>query len=191
MIRVKLIKVDTHMKFIPLILLSLLPYSLIAESGEWFVGLEAGATGATLSETESTENIERGYGVEYGAKVGLREGNGRIYLGVTSANDIGSTISSTINPYIALEGVSNEFKVISKSTAKFFFGARFGASIADGNTTSTTAGLAGLQTGLIFLLPADLEIELAYRHYWTFRNSETDFNAGAAYGGLNYKFGEY
>ena len=177
------------MKFITFLLLTLIPYSLTAESGEWFVGLDAGATGVEL--TDQTTETERAYGPEYGLKIGLREDNGRMYLGVTSSNDIGTVVSKTINPYIALEGISNEFKVISSSTAKFYFGARFGASIADVNTTSTTAGLVGLQSGLIFLLPADFEIELAYRHYWTFKSTETNFNAGAVYTGLNYKFGAY
>ena len=176
------------MKFFMFSLLALLPYSLIAESGEWFIGLDAGATGATLSEATSNERV---YGVEYGAKVGLREDNGRIYIGVTSASDISNTISNTVNPYIALDGLSNEFKIISKATAKFYFGARFGASIADVNGESMTAALVGLQSGLIFLLPADFEIELAYRHYWTFKDELTDFNAGTAYAGLNYKFGAF
>lgn len=177
------------MKFITFLLLTLVPYSLTAESGEWFVGIDAGASSAKFTEPEV--EIERATGLEYGLKVGLREGNGRMYIGVTSANDINDGITKTINPYIALEGVSNEFKVISKSTAKFYFGARFGASIADINATSTTAGLVGLQSGLIFLLPADFEIELAYRHYWTFKSAETDFNAGSVYTGLNYKFGAF
>lgn len=177
------------MKFFSFLLLVLLPYSLTAESGEWFVGLDAGATGVQL--TDQTIETERAYGAEYGLKAGLREGNGRMYIGVTSSDDIGVEVSKTINPYIALEGVSNEFKVISKSTAKFYFGARFGASIADSNTTTTTAALAGLQSGLIFLLPADFEIELAYRHYWTFKDELTDFNAGTVYTSLNYKFGAF
>ena len=176
------------MKFFMFLLLALLPYSLTAESGEWFIGLDAGATGATLSEAASDE---RAYGIEYGGKIGLREDNGRIYIGVTSASDISNTIDNTLNPYIALEGLSDEFKVISKSTAKFYFGARFGASIADVNGDSTTAALVGLQSGLIFLLPADFEIELAYRHYWTFNDELSDFNAGAVYTGLNYKFGAF
>ncbi len=178
------------MKFFTFILLALLPYSLTAESGEWFVGVDAGATGVQL--TDQTIETERSYGAEYGLKVGLREGNGRMYIGVTSSDDIGNEISKTLNPYIALEGISNEFKVISKSTAKFYFGARFGASVADSNNTTTTAAFAGLQSGLVFLLPADFEIELAYRHYWTYKDDElTDFNAGAVYTSLNYKFGAF
>ena len=177
------------MKFITFLLLTLVPFSLTAESGEWFVGIDAGASGAKFVDPEIES--ERSTGLEYGLKIGLREDNGRMYIGVTSAKDINDGITKTTNPYIALEGISNEFKVISSSTAKFYFGARFGASIADVNTSSTTAGLAGLQSGLIFLLPADLEIELAYRHYWTFRNAETNFNAGAVYTGLNYKFGAF
>jgi hypothetical protein len=142
------------MKFFTFLFLALLPYSLSAESGEWFVGIDAGATGVKLTDqTVKTDSI---YGAEYGLKVGLREDHGRIYIGVTSANDIGDEVSKTLNPYIALEGISDEFKVIAQSTAKFYFGARFGASIADINSTSTTAGLAGVQGGLVFLLLAVL-----------------------------------
>jgi len=184
------------MKIFTLLLLVLLPYSLSAENGEWFAGIDAGLSGDYLSE--QAENYDSAYGPEYGLKVGLREENSRMYIGITAASDIGGKVSSTLNPYIALEGISNEFKVISKSTAKFFFGARFGASIADiysepaeTDTTSTTAALAGLQGGLIFLLPADFEIELAYRHYWTFRDDATDFSLGTVYTALNYKFGAF
>ncbi len=184
------------MRFFVILLLTLLPYSLSAENSEWFVGVDAGLTGDYLSE--QAEDYDTSYGPEFGLKVGLRDKNSRMYIGVTSANDIDGKVSSTLNPYIALEGISNEFDVISKSTAKFFFGARFGASIADiyseatdTDTTSTTAALAGLQGGLVFLLPADFEIELAYRHYWTFRDDATDFSLGTVYTALNYKFGAF
>ncbi|MGB5965313.1 MAG: hypothetical protein WBF77_03100 [Sulfurimonadaceae bacterium] len=174
------------MKLLSLFLLLILPFSLSAEDSEWFIGIEGGATGTQLSNTATGNDYV--YGPEYGLKIGLREKNSRIYLGYTVADNMDQPINKTQNPYLALEGISNEFKVIAKSTAKFFFGARMGASIADVNTTSTTAVMGGLQTGLIFLLPADFEIELAYRHYWTFKDKDTDFNAGAVYGGLNYKF---
>ncbi len=174
------------MKLFTLLLLTILPYSLCADESAWFVGLDAGATGLILSDKTSAD--ERDYAPEYGFKLGLQEENSRIYIGVTYADSIGPDVNKTLNPYIALEGVSNAFKVIASSTAKFYFGARLGASIADIKGESQTAALAGLQTGLIFLLPADLEIELAYRHYWTFRDTATDFNAGALYGALNYKF---
>ncbi len=174
------------MKLLSLFLLLILPFSLSAEDSEWFVGIEGGTTGTKSSS--ATTGSDYDFGPEYGLKIGLREDNGRMYIGVTSSDDIGDEVSKTLNPYIALEGISDEFKVIAKSTAKFFFGARLGASIADVNTTSTTAFMGGLQTGLIFMLPADFEIELAYRHYWTYKGKDTDFNAGAFYGGLNYKF---
>lgn len=177
------------MKFFYTFLLLTLPFSLLADEGEWFLGLDAGGTGAKLS----TGSLEDSYsfGPEYGLKFGLRENNSRIYLGFTTANDIGSEVVSTKSPYLALEGMSDEFKVIAKSTAKFFMGARFGASIADVNGTNASAFSMGVQTGLLFLLPADFEIELAYRHYWTYANKDSDFNAGSVYTGLNYKFGQF
>lgn len=174
------------MKFLSTLLLLTLPFSLLAEDSEWFVGIDGGATGVKLSHQDVNSSYE--LGPQYGFKIGLREKNSRIYLGFTTADNIDSEVSKTQNPYIALEGISDEFKVIAKSTAKLFFGAHFGASIAEVNGTSTTAFMTGLQTGLIFLLPADLEIEFAYRHYLTIRDKETNFNAGAVYGGLNYKF---
>lgn len=177
------------MKFITTFFLLLLPFSLLADQSEWFVGLDGGVTGAELSSADL--NSSYAFGPEYGLKFGLREKNSRIYVGYTIANNIGDEISKTQSPYLALEGVSNEFKVVAKSTAKFFFGVRLGASFADVNGSSTSAFLGGLQTGLIFLLPADFEIELAYRHYWTYSNKDADFNAGSVYAGLNYKFGAF
>lgn len=177
------------MRIFTVLLLALLPYTLSAESGEWFLGLEAGATGISPSGQSGLDALE--YAPEYGLKAGLRDENGRIYIGVTAADNIGTEVTKTLNPYIALEGISDEFKVIAKSMAKFYFGVRLGASIAEINNVSTTAALAGMQTGLVFLLPADFEIELAYRHYWTFKDTATDFNAGSLYGGLNYKFGAF
>ncbi|MEN8146088.1 MAG: hypothetical protein ABFR02_00550 [Campylobacterota bacterium] len=178
------------MKFLSALLLLSLPFSLLAEDSEWFIGIDGGATSTQL--TNSTTGSDNTFGPEYGLKVGLREKNSRIYLGYTAADSIGQPVNKTQTSYLALEGVSDEFKVVAKSTAKFFLGVRLGASIADVNTdvnnTSTAAFMGGFQTGLIFLLPADFEIELAYRHYWTFKESGTDFNAGSAYGGLNYKF---
>ena len=178
------------MRFLTTFFLLLLPFSLLAEGGEWFVGLDGGVTGAKLSNSDL--NSSYAFGPEYGLKVGIREKNSRIYLGYTTANDIGTEVSKTQSPYLALEGISNEFKVISSSTAKFFFGVRVGASFADVNTSSTTAFLAGFQTGLAFMLPADFEIELAYRQYWALRNNDaTDFGASSVYTGLNYKFGAF
>jgi hypothetical protein len=174
------------MKLLSLFLLLILPFSLSAEDSEWFVGIEGGTTGTKSANTTAGSDYD--FGPEYGLKIGLRDKNSRIYLGYTTADDIGEPVDKAQTPYLALEGISDEFKVIAKSTAKFFFGARLGASIADVNTTSTTAFMGGLQTGLIFMLPADFEIELAYRHYWTYKGKDTDFNAGALYGGLNYKF---
>ena len=177
------------MKIFTTIFLLLLPFSLFAENSEWFVGIDGGVTGAKVSNDDI--NSSYAFGPEYGLKIGIRDKNSRIYIGYTAANDIGSDITKTQSPYIALEGISNEFTVVAKSTAKFFFGARLGASFADVNDSSTTAFLGGIQTGLVFLLPADFEIELAYRHYWTYASKDTDFNAGSVYTGLNYKFGAF
>ena len=177
------------MKLITTIFLFILPFSLYAENSEWFVGLDGGVTGAKLSNDDL--NSSYAFGPEFGLKIGLRDKNSRIYLGYTTANDIGTAIVKTQSPYIALEGISNEFTVVAKSTAKFFFGVRLGASFADVNSSSTSAFLGGLQTGLVFMLPADFEIELAYRHYWAYASKDTDFSAGAIYTGLNYKFGAF
>ena len=178
------------MKILSTFLLLLLPFSLFAEDGEWFIGLDAGATGAKLSNADL--NSSYAYSPEFGIKFGIREDHSRIYIGYTAANDIGDEISTAQGPYIALEGISNEFKVIRHSTAKFFFGVRLGASFADVNSSQTTAFLGGIQTGLIFMLPADFEMELAYRHYWAIRNDDaTDFTAGTIYTGINYKFGAF
>ena len=187
--KVQINAIDTrhhNMKFLSTLLLLILPFSLLAEDSEWFVGIDVGVTGTQLKNAAAGSDYE--FGPEYGLKAGLREKNSRIYLGYTAADSIGQPVDKTQTSYLALEGVSDEFNVIAKSTAKFFLGVRLGASIADINNTSATAFMGGAQTGLIFLLPADFEIELAYRHYWTFKESDTDFNAGSAYGGLNYKF---
>lgn len=174
------------MKFLSTLLLLILPFSLLAEDSEWFVGVEGGATGAKLNSLGSSGNYA--YAPQYGFKAGLRDKSARVYLGFTAADNIGDDITKTQNAYIALEGLSDEFTVIAKSTAKVFIGANFGVSMADVNNNSTTAFMAGVQTGLIFLLPADFEIELAYRHYLTIRDKDTNFNAGTFYGALNYKF---
>ena len=177
------------MQFLTTFFLLLLPFSLLADNSEWFVGIDGGVTGAKISGSDL--NNSYAFGPEVGLKIGLREKNSRIYLGYTVANDVGDEVSKTQSPYIALEGISNEFVVVAKSTAKFFFGARLGASFADVNSSSTSAFLGGLQTGLVFMLPADFEVELAYRHYWTYSNKDSDFNAGAVYTALNYKFGAF
>ena len=177
------------MQFLTTFFLLLLPFSLLADNSEWFVGIDGGVTGAKISGSDL--NNSYAFGPEVGLKIGLREKNSRIYLGYTAANDVGDEVSKTQSPYIALEGISNEFVVVAESTAKFFFGARLGASFADVNSSSTSAFLGGLQTGLIFMLPADFEVELAYRHYWTYSNKDSDFNAGAVYTALNYKFGAF
>ena len=174
------------MKFITTVFLFILPFTLLAESSEWFIGLDAGAR-------ISTSTINNSYIAtpEYGIKVGIIEKNSRIYLGYTVANDTASDVSKVQSPYLALEGISNEFKVVAKSTAKFFLGVRLGASVSEVNNLSTSAFLGGLQTGLVFMLPADFEIELAYRHYLIFNSNETNFDTGTIYTSLNYRFGAF
>jgi len=175
------------MKYLYALLLLVLPLSLTAEEGEWFVGLDAGVTGAKLTNADA--NTSYAYGPEYGLKFGLREENSRIYVGFTSASDLGSDITTTQSPYLALEGISDEFKVVARSTAKFYMGFRIGASFAEIDGATESSFLGGAQAGLIFMLPADFEIELAYRHYWAYAGKDTDFDAGAVYSSLNYKFG--
>jgi hypothetical protein len=174
------------MKFFSLLFLLILPLTLAAEDSEWFAGIDGGVTGVNFSSSALKEDYK--FAPEYGLKIGLREHNSRVYLGYTAANSIDGNITSTSTAYLALEGISDEFRVIARSTAKFFFGVRLGASFADIDKVSKTAFLGGFQTGLVFLLPADFEIEVAYRHYFTARRIETNFNAGTLYGALNYKF---
>lgn len=174
------------MKFLTLFLLFILPHSLFADDAAWFAGIDGGVTGAKYTSSEIKSDYE--FGPEYGGKIGLQEKNARIYLGYTAADNIDGNITSTNNIYLALDGISDEFHVIAKSTAKFFFGVRLGSNTAEINDKAITAFMGGLQAGFIFLLPADLEIELAYRHYVTLRDKETNFNAGGIYGALNYRF---
>ncbi len=174
------------MKFFSLLLLLLLPFTLAAEDAEWFAGIEGGVTGVNFSSSELKSDYK--FAPEYGLKIGLRDHNSRVYLGYTAANSIDGNITSASTAYLALEGISDEFNVIARSTAKFFLGVRLGASFAEIDKVSKTAFMGGFQTGLLFLLPADFEIEIAYRHYFTARKIETNFNAGTLYSALNYKF---
>jgi len=177
------------MKLLPFLLLLLLPFSLYAEKTSWFIGLDGGVTGANLAASDA--NTSFSFGPEYGIKAGFQDERSRVYLGYTNANDIGSYIIKNQNVYIALDGVGRPFEVIGSATAKFFFGARLGASFGAFETEDITAFQGGFQTGLIFLLPVGFEIETSYRHYWTYRSREaSDFMAGALAIGLNYKFGE-
>ncbi len=173
------------MKFLTLFFF-LLPLSLFAENSNWFVGLEGGTSGAKFSD--SVENTEFEYATQYGLKIGLSEDNTRIYLGYNDTDKISNALTSSRNVYIALEGVSNEFKVIAASTAKFFFGFHLGGSSIDANGDIVNGAMGGLQGGLDFMLPADFEIELAYRQYWTYKEKITNISSGTLYGGLNYKF---
>ena len=178
------------MKLLQIFLLLLLPFSLFAEKTSWFIGVDGGVTGADLSSADANSSFS--FGPEYGIKGGFQDERSRVYLGYTYANDIGSTIVKNQNIYIAMDGVGREFSVIGDVTSKFFLGARLGASFGEFAIEDITAFQGGFQRGLIFLLPADFEIETAYRHYWTYRSrAESDFMAGALTIGLNYKFGEH
>ncbi len=177
------------MKFLTFLLLLILPFSLYAEKTSWFIGLDGGATGANLSAADA--NTSFSYGPEYGIKAGFQDERSRIYLGYTYADNIGSVILKNQNVYIALDGVGKKFNVMGSADAKFFFGARLGASFGEFETENITAVQGGFQTGLIFLLPKGFEIETSYRHYWTYRSRvESDFMAGSLAVGLNYTFGE-
>ena len=167
-------------------LLLFLSLSLMAQNSEWFVGVEAGATGAKLTDENIDSNYE--YGSQYGLRIGVRENNSRIYLGYNTSQNIGDDITTSHNAYLALEGISDEFTVIAESTAKFFLGVRLGGAFSDVNGSNVAGVMGGVQIGLDFMLPANFEIETAYRHYWTYKDTSTNISAGSIYGGLNYKF---
>ena len=167
-------------------LLLFLSLSLMAENSEWFVGVEGGATASKLTASSLERNYE--LGSQYGLRAGLRENNSRIYIGYNTSQKMGDDISSSNNVYLALEGISDEFTVIAESTAKFFMGVHLGGAFSDINSSNVSSVMGGAQIGLDFMLPGNFEIETAYRHYWTYSEDETNFTAGSAYIGLNYKF---
>lgn len=185
------------MKFFSLLLLFMLPLSLAAEDSGWFIGIEGGMSEARF--TKDSANSGRVYSPQYGLKIGLQKENTRIYLGYNQTEDLGSDLESSETLYLALEGVSDGVKIAATSNAKLFVGVHLGAATAviNGSASApmayaedpaTTAYIAGFQTGFIFSLPADFEIELAYRHYLTYMKERPDFNSGTLYGGLNYRF---
>jgi len=172
-----------------LILVMLLTLTLQAKEGEWFVGLEGGVAGSKLNTADS--NLSREYAPSYGLKVGLREDHSRLYIGVDMSKDSGAQFSSVIAPYLALEGTSNIFDVISDIDARFFLGFRVGGTFSTVADSDVNAVMLGAQTGLIFMLPADFELETAYKHTFSFKNEASSFNTGTLYLGLNYKFSAY
>lgn len=173
----------------------LLPFSLFASDNAFFVGLDYGQSVANIDRGDTT--FENGYVSQYGGKIGLREKNARVYLAYSAAqeySDADYTLTHQ-NAYLALEGVTDEFHVISKAYAKVFIGAHAGAFIPDLKINDEDVGktslMGGAQGGLIFILPAGLELELAYRHFWTEQDESTYLNAGTVYTALNFNFYSY
>ncbi|MBU1642685.1 outer membrane beta-barrel protein [bacterium] len=186
------------MKFFSLFLLFMLPLSLIAKDSEWFIGIEGGISEAKFSSKSADSG--RVFSPQYGLKFGLRKEHVRYYIGYNQNNSFGTDLISSKSMYFGIDGLSDSIKVAAKTHMKLFLGAHMGAadSVIYGtaatdqnayiNDPNVTAFMAGFQTGVIFLLPANFEIELAYRHYLLFNSDKTDFNSGTFYGGLNYEF---
>jgi len=167
-------------------LLLFLSLSLMAEKTEWFVGLEGGTAGVKYAE--NVNDIDRKFGLQYGLKVGLVNELSRIYIGYSQSDNNSNKNSSSQSGYLSLEGVGEEFQVFSKSTAKVFLGVHLGGNSATLQGEQKDAFIGGVQIGLIFLLPANFEIETAYRHQWTYNDTLTNFNTVNPYLALNYKF---
>ena len=186
------------MKFFSLFLLFMLPLSLTAKDSELIIGIEGGMSEAKFSSKSADSG--RVFSPQYGVKLGLRKQHVRYYIGYNQNNDFGTDLISSKSMYLGIDGLSDKVKVSAKIYMKLFLGAHLGAATSviygtaatDQNTyindPNVTAFMAGFQTGLIFLLPIDFEIELAYRHYGLFNDDKTDFNSGTFYGGLNYQF---
>jgi hypothetical protein len=186
------------MKFFSLFLLFILPLSLTAKDSEWFIGIEGGISEAKFSSNSTDSG--RVFSPQYGLKFGLRRQHLRYYVGYNQNDDFGTDLISSKSIYFGIDGLSDGVKVTAKTQVKIFFGGHLGAatSVIYGTAATdynayikdpdVTAFMAGFQTGFIFLLPANFEIELAYRHYLLFNDDKTDFNSGTFYGGLNYEF---
>jgi hypothetical protein len=181
--------------FLRLLLFFLLPFSLPASDSAFFVGADYGQTIANVEQNDAT--LENGYVSQYGGKIGLREKNARVYLAYSAAAEYSDADYSLSyqNAYLALEGVTDEFRVIANAYARVFIGVHAGAFIPDleigGEDVGKTNLMGGAQGGLIFTLPAGLELELAYRHFWTEQEESTYLNAGTVYTALNYNFYTY
>jgi len=167
-------------------LLLFLSLSLFAKDANWFVGIEGGTGG--VAYMDNVKEIPRKFGLQYGLKVGVVNEISRIYLGYSNVTNNSNKISATQSGYLGLDGVGEEFQVFSKATAKVFMGVTLGASNSTLQDEEENAFMGGVQIGLIFLLPADFEIEAAYRHQWSYKDKPTDFNTANPYVALNYKF---
>jgi hypothetical protein len=185
------------MKFFSLFLLFILPLSLTAKDSEWLIGVEGGISEAKFSSKNTDSG--RVFSPQYGFKIGLRNQHARYYLGYNQNNEFGTDLVSSKTAYLALEGITDAIKVTKRTKARLFLGTHLGAASAviDGTGATEykayakdptiTAFIIGFQFGFVLLLPADFEIELAYRHYLAFK-PDKNFNVGTVYGGLNYKF---
>jgi hypothetical protein len=178
-----------------LYLLLLLPFTLFGADSALFVGAEYGQTIANVKQNDVT--LENGYVPQFGGKIGLREKNARVYLAYSAAQEYSDADYSLTyqNAYLALEGVSDEFRVIANAYARVFVGAHAGAFIPDleigGEDVGKTSLMGGAQGGLIFILPVGLELEFAYRHFWTEQDENIYLNAGTVYTALNFNFYTY
>ncbi|HFU74012.1 MAG TPA: hypothetical protein ENK65_00505 [Helicobacteraceae bacterium] len=174
--------------------LLLLSSTLFAQDGQWLIGLDVGGTGTNITQNDTSISEDK-KALSYGAKVGFQEGSARIFLAYNHADETTATdyTLASDSVYVQLDGFGEDFKVIGNATARFFLGAHVGAYIPDlaltgSENVTSTALMGGAQGGIIFLLPAKLEIELAYRHMWTSLENDITINAGTAYTALNFKF---
>jgi hypothetical protein len=181
--------------FLRLLLFLLLPLTLFGSESAFFVGAEYGQTIANVEKDDVT--LDNSYVSQYGGRIGLREKNARVYLAYAATqeySDADYTLSYH-NAYLALEGITDEFRVIADAHARVFIGVHAGAFIPDleiyGEDVGKTNLMGGAQGGLIFTLPAGLELELAYRHFWTEQEESTYLNAGTVYTALNFNFHTY
>lgn len=177
-----------------LLSLLLISSTIFAQDGEWIVGLDVGATGSNITE-KGTAISEDQKALSYGLKVGFQEKTARIFLAYNHVDEISGTnyTLSSDSVFVQLDGFSEDFNIIGSADARFFLGAHIGAympslDVAGSGNVGNTALMGGAQGGLIFLLPANFEIELAYRHMWTSQDNDITINAGSAYTALNYKF---
>ena len=160
------------------LLVLLLPLTVAADEMQLFAGLNLGSNKGTVKYSDSDKNTDSE--LVYGARFGINEENARVYLAYNTVQD-GAKWQSL---HIAVEGVSNKIRFISNSYFKFFLGAHAGGFAPDEGSSDF---MGGAQGGIIFLLPADFEMELAYRHFWT-QYDNRDFDAGDLYLAVNYKF---
>lgn len=167
--------------------------SLFAQEGEWLLGLDVGSTGTSISQG-GTSISEDKRAIAYGAKVGFQEGAARIFLAYNHADKVETSQYSieSDSAYVQLDGFGEDFNIIGSAKARIYLGAHIGAYIPtlvnSGVESGNTSLMGGVETGIIFLLPARLELEFAYRHMWTQQDNDISINAGNAYTALNIRF---